>query len=472
MNRLLHRSSFLRSLMVAWALLALLPAAHGAGFVGEVTLSIGASQLEREGKSGTVAKGYSILPGDVIRTTASGHVHIRFVDGARVSVRPDSVLHVVEYRYDPADPAASLIKFHLETGTVRGISGLAAQAARDKFRLNTPLVAIGIKGTDFVTQASAQSAVVLVNQGAIVLAPLDANCRADAFGPCGTSRSRELGANTSGLALVYRQSTTDPVFQPINSLKGMERISPGSPHERLGQSGPATVVTDATGAERATNSAVAESKTIDRVAGKNLERFPVLQPDSPKSAAVVAPPPEVAPLPAVAPPPPPPPPSLLTWGRWAGNSVPGDNLTVPFADAMSGGRVTVGDGYYFLFRNENVANLLSSASSVVDFRLQQGAASYLDSSRTVSAATVDGGSLSIDFGRNTFSTRLAVTAASIGTQAVAATGTIERPSGFLRGSGQDVRVTGAVSLDVSQAGYFFSKAVGNGTLSGATLWGR
>jgi hypothetical protein len=167
---------------------------------------------------------------------------------------------------------------------------LAAQSARDKFRLNTPLVAIGIKGTDFVTQASAQSAVVLVNQGAIVLAPLDANCRADAFGPCGTSRSRELGANTSGLALVYRQSTTDPVFQPINSLKGMERISPGSPHERLG-SGPATVVTDATSAERATNTAVAESKTIDRVVGKNLEYFPILQPDSPKSAAVVASPP-------------------------------------------------------------------------------------------------------------------------------------------------------------------------------------
>jgi hypothetical protein len=466
MNPPLHRSSFLRALMVAWALLALASAALAASFVGEVTLNIGASQLERAGESGAVSKGYGILPGDVIRTTASGHVHIRFVDGARVSVRPDSVLHVVEYRYDPADPAASLIKFHLETGTVRGISGLAAQAARDKFRLNTPLVAIGIKGTDFVTQASAQSAVVLVNQGAIVLAPLDANCRADAFGPCGTSRSRELGANTSGLALVYRQSTTDPVFQPINSLKGMERISPGSPHERLG-SGPATVVADATSAERATNSAVAESKTIDRVVGKNLERFPVLQPDSPKSAAVVASPPEVAP-----PPPPPPPPSLLTWGRWAGSSVPGDNLTVPFADALSGGRVTVGDGYYFLFRNENVANLLSSASSVVDFRLQQGAASYLDSTRTVSAATVDGGSLSIDFGRNTFSTRLAVTAASIGTQAVAATGTVERPSGFLRGSGQDVRVTGAVSLDVSQAGYFFTKAVGNGTLSGATLWGR
>ncbi|MEF8716107.1 MAG: FecR family protein [Accumulibacter sp.] len=466
MNPPLHRSSFLRALMVAWALLALASAALAASFVGEVTLNIGASQLERAGESGAVSKGYGILPGDVIRTTASGHVHIRFVDGARVSVRPDSVLHVVEYRYDPADPATSLIKFHLETGTVRGISGLAAQSARDKFRLNTPLVAIGIKGTDFVTQASAQSAVVLVNQGAIVLAPLDANCRADAFGPCGTSRSRELGANTSGLALVYRQSTTDPVFQPINSLKGMERISPGSPHERLG-SGPATVVTDATSAERATNTAVAESKTIDRVVGKNLEYFPILQPDSPKSAAVVASPPEVAP-----PPPPPPPPSLLTWGRWAGSSVPGDNLTVPFADALSGGRVTVGDGYYFLFRNENVANLLSSASSVVDFRLQQGAASYLDSTRTVSAATVDGGSLSIDFGRNTFSTRLAVTAASIGTQAVAATGTVERPSGFLRGSGQDVRVTGAVSLDVSQAGYFFTKAVGNGTLSGATLWGR
>ena len=90
----------------------------------------------------------------------------------------------------------------------------------------------------------------------------------------------------------------------------------------------------------------------------------------------------------------------------------------------------------------------------------------------MSAATVNGGSLSIDFGRNTFATQLAVTAQSVGTQAVAATGTIDRTTGIFLSNGAADRVAGAVSLDTSQAGYFFSKSVGNGALSGATLWRR
>lgn len=423
MNGLLGQS--VRWLLMIWALLASLlcaAASLGAASVGEVTLTIGASQIEREGKSESVVKGSAIAAGDLIRTTANGHVHIRFVDGARVSIRPDSVLHVVEYRYDPDAPAESLIKFHLETGTVRGISGLAAQAARDKFRLNTPLVAIGVKGTDFVTQATAKSAIVLVNQGAIVLAPLDGVCRADGFGPCGTSRSRELASSMNGMALVYRQAAAEPVLQPVNSLKGTDKITPILLQERVGSASTATAVADSRN----------PGAVIDLLASR----------------------------------------SSLIWGRWSASPVPGDNLTAPFMEALSGGRVTVGDGYYFLFRNENVPNLLSSVSGVTNFRLQGGAASYRDSSNALSAATIDGGSFSIDFGHKTFATQLAVSSPSIGTQAVAATGTINPSTGILISNSAGARVAGAVSLDTSQAGYFFSKPVGNGALTGATLWGR
>ncbi|SBT08364.1 conserved exported hypothetical protein [Candidatus Accumulibacter aalborgensis] len=421
MNRLLCRS--LRWVVVMWALL--ISAVCAAASVGEVTLSIGTSQIEREGKGQPVVKGCDIAAGDVIRTTANGHVHIRFVDGARVSVRPDSVLHVVEYRYDPADPAESLIKFHLEAGTVRGISGLAAQVARDKFRLNTPLVAIGVKGTDFVTQATANSAIVLVNQGAIVLAPLDSACRAEGFGPCGTSRSRELASSMNGMngmALVYRQAASEPVFQPVNSLKGTDKVTPILQQERVGSATTAT--------------AVADSRNPGAV-------MDVLAPRS-----------------------------TLVWGRWATNAVPGDDLTTSFMEALSGNKVTVGDGYYFLFRNENAPNFLSTASGVTNFRLQSGAASYRDPSNTLVAASINGGSLSIDFGRRTFTTQLAVTAPSIGTQGVAASGTIDPSTGIFLSTTTGARVAGAVSLDTSQAGYFFSKPVGNGVLTGATLWGR
>ena len=72
--------------------------------------------------------------------------------------------------------------------------GAAAQAAKDRFRLNTPLVAIGVKGTDFVTQTSQEGTRVMVNQGAIVMAPFDQGCRADALGVCATSRAQAAGS--------------------------------------------------------------------------------------------------------------------------------------------------------------------------------------------------------------------------------------------------------------------------------------
>ena len=295
--------------------------------VGEVTLSIGASEIHREGQSQSLplGKGTGILPGDIIRTSASGHVHVRFVDGALLSVRPQSVLHVQEYRYDAARPADSLVKFYLETGTVREISGRAAQLAKDRFRLNTPLVAIGVRGTDFITQVNAQSTAVLVNQGAIVLTPLDGGCSASSFGPCQTPRSRELADHMGGMALIYRQATPEPVLQPVQTLKGVERVTPMLQQKSGSDTGMADVVTDT------------------RSPGTVLD---VIKPGN-----------------------------SLVWGRWANNTAPGDNLTIPFAEALKGNHVTVGDGYYFLFRNENVPNLLQSASGVTQFRLQGGSAS-------------------------------------------------------------------------------------------------
>ncbi len=162
--------------------------------VGEVTLTIGKSKIERSTQEAEPQKGGSVQEGDVIRTSDNGHVHIRFIDGARVSVRPNSVFRIHEFKYSPADPAASVVRLSLDSGEARSISGAAAQAAKERFRLNTPLVAIGVKGTDFVTQVSKDIIRVTVNQGAIVMAPFDYGCKVESLGVCNTTRAKELTA--------------------------------------------------------------------------------------------------------------------------------------------------------------------------------------------------------------------------------------------------------------------------------------
>ena len=158
-------------------LLAQAAAAQAPVVVGETTLVIGQAQIiNANGKSIPVTRGSVIQVGDVIQTEIGGHVHLRFVDGGRVSVRPSSRLQVENYTHSAQQPQLSAIKFTLQEGVVRSITGSWGESARERFRLNTPLAAIGVKGTDFIVRANADATAATVFSGAIAVAPLQGSC--------------------------------------------------------------------------------------------------------------------------------------------------------------------------------------------------------------------------------------------------------------------------------------------------------
>ena len=88
------------------------------------------------------------------------------------------------FQFDESNPEASTVKFNLLRGTTRSVSGEAAESARHRFRLNTPIAAIGVRGTDFVVSATSTSLMALVNQGEVVVAPFSEQCSAAGIGPC------------------------------------------------------------------------------------------------------------------------------------------------------------------------------------------------------------------------------------------------------------------------------------------------
>lgn len=380
---------------------------------GQVTLVIGQAHIQRGTSNlSTPSQGADIFAGDVIQTSPNGHLHIKFIDGALVSVRPGSVFHIQEFNYNPAQPTQSTVRFNLETGEVRAISGNAAQSARERFRLNTPLAAIGVKGTDFLTQASPFATRVTVNQGAIVMAPLDATCLASGLGACTGARARELRADMGSLTLVYQLGAADPSLQTTPSN------SDGAKLQQLNQ----------------------QFNTI-------------------KANAQAVTPTEAMP-----------PASRMVWGRWANTAVPGDALTIPFLQAMDGNEVTIGDGYYFLFRQPGVPNTLPTLTRQVDFSLQAASAYYRTPANTLTTASVLGGVLGINFASQTYNTSLTLATPGISNHLFAMTGNINTANGiFLGGSGN---LAGALALDATQAGYLFSSPAGGGTFTGATLWGR
>lgn len=162
--------------------------------VGRVLFAHGDAQRLTATGPRPLAAGDTLLAGDRLRTGSSGHLQLRFIDNGFVSLRPGSSLHISDYAIDATDSTRNRVRFQLEQGVGRFVTGQGGEAHRAGFRVNTPLAAIGIRGTDFVVSADAQGTRALVNRGAIVMAPFTTGCALDAFGPCQTALARVLTA--------------------------------------------------------------------------------------------------------------------------------------------------------------------------------------------------------------------------------------------------------------------------------------
>jgi hypothetical protein len=166
----------------------------------------------------------------------------------------------------------------------------------------------------------------------------------------------------------------------------------------------------------------------------------------------------------------------LIWGRWARDPIANDNLTVPFLEAMRGNEVTVGDGYYFLFREPSIVNVLPTLTTKTDFGLKSASAYFRNAANEVVPASVQSGTLGIDFGARTYATKLSMSADGTGLQTFSQTGTINPSTGIFLGKSADPAnassLAGTISLDARQAGYLFKNQISRGSFVGATLWGR
>jgi hypothetical protein len=192
----------------------------------------------------------------------------------------------------------------------------------------------------------------------------------------------------------------------------------------------------------------------------------------PEVPVIVTPPPSPLPVPVPVPlPVVPTEPSVLQWGRWATAAAAQGDFSVLRGEAGEGRSVTVGNADYLLYRIENASGALAPGLGSYQFSLDRGFAQY-NLSGQLSAAAVEQGKLSIDFGAARFATDLRVTNALTGAVNISGSGFIRSDGIFSDRAVDGQAIAGATALDGKSAGYFFEKAVGAGTLSGITLWSR
>lgn len=412
--------------------------------VGVVSLAIGDSLLRgADGRARAVERGARIRVGDRIETGHNGQVHLRFVDDGAVSVRPDSVLQVQDYLYDAARPELSEVRLKLEKGIGRSISGGATEVDKTRFRLNTPIAAIGVRGTDFIVQAQPDAVRAMVADGAIVMAPYGAQCSAAGLGPCAGGDARELSAEMG---------------------RWVAEVRPGDAATRLvraddaGEAAGKQPSTAAAAAARSTGLLAAEptsnemQRGNDRAAAEMLHMAAVQVPELNRPPALDA---------------------KLVWGRWTIYPAAGDKLTIPYALARLGRHITVADYGAGLFRSDGFdSNKIFGAAGAgpVEFRLTHAEANH-ESAAGITAAKVNAANLTIDFGRRNFATALDLTSASGVAGQVRASGQI-RNDGLFVAVDPTQKLAGALSGDGREAGYSFESWAGSDVFRGRTLWGR
>jgi hypothetical protein len=480
--------------------------------VGEVSLVLGRAWIQSAGQPRTlIGPGTLVRATDRIQTESNGHVHIRFVDQALVSVRPDSLLEIVQYDFLADRPGNTSIKLNLEEGVTRSISGQGASSARERFRLNTPIAAIGVRGTDFVVSASPQSVRAAVNEGTIVMAPFSSECSVDTFGPCLANaieltesslqileiqsaggvpellpatleRDPEMMRAELALALAAQEQVapadektagTEVFLENVTSMRVQQVVATAAPVAPPPVTPPAPV---------APPQVVTPPVVVQPVVPPVTTEPPVTPPP-----VVVAPPPVVV-APPVTPPPvvvpvtppdftpvvPVPVPALtdrnLVWGRWGAGQGELEKLTMAYVDVRVGRDVTVGNDSYVLFRDGDGKTRVQEGLGPVSFSLHSAQAFY-HSSTGVVAMTVKGGSLDINFNNNRFATELNMNHSLTGDVNFIAYGFIY-VGGYFYTRSPTERMAGAVSLDGTEAGYYFEKQLEAGGIQGLTLWDK
>jgi len=407
-------------------------------------------------------EGGTVQEGQLLATGSDGYIYIKTADNGLFILRPGSQARIATYRVDKANPANTQVKFELLHGVARSKSGEAVKQARQNFRFNTPVAAIGVRGTDFTVFTDEQTSRVAVLTGAVVVSGFADACSRDGIGPCQGAASRELSAAQRGQLLQVTRGQAAPQLLSGSPLSP-DLVSPPRNDEPVAKADGGV-----------TGAPSLEIKKVSALAA-NVDQ-PVVKPPVLPPPEVPAPPvvPEQPQLPST----PQQPPSGLIWGRWV--QFDAFYPKIYLAQEMGKATLIAQNGDYALLRSPG-AEFVAPNNGSVGFALRDSDAiintNYGYGIRTAVSATVANGTLNVDFGSRSFATGFDIIS---GSESIPfrAVGTV-RDDGRLAGDQANdrpgyVNVQGLLSNDKGgSASYIFDGRIDTlRTVNGATYWLR
>lgn len=448
-----EKGKFMRRSLAFIALACAVQAAQAAE-AGKIIFVAGQAQVAGQ----PAIDGAAVEEGQMLSTGADGFLYIRTVDSGLFILRPNTRARIAAYHVDEKNPANTRVKFDLLSGVARSKSGSAVKKARQNFRFNTPVAAIGVRGTDFTVFTDNDTSRAAVISGAIVMSGFGGACEASGIGPCEGGASRELSAAQRGLLLQVQRGQAAPQLLQ-GSPMSPDQVSPPRADEPLAQGAGA-----GGGASSAGQPNLDAQKTIDLV--KVVDKPVPVQPP-PVATPVPVPPVDVGiALPD----------RDIVWGRWEVVAGLPPKFNLPQAKEQA--ELVAINGNYALLRSVGPDSYVAPNNGSIGFRLADGEAfiytDYTPGFRIEKPASLANGTLTVDFGSKHFATSIDLVS---GTESfkLSGAGTVEadgRLGAAANGQTGVMNLQGLLSKqNGGSAAYIFdSRLDDKRTANGATYW--
>jgi hypothetical protein len=118
--------------------------------VARVKIAEGDTFVMRGPTKESLAVGEPIYLSDTVET-AAGSLGITFLDGARISVGPNSIVQIKDYQYSPRDGKLAFL-VNLLQGTMQYVSGVIEKLAPQSVHVETPYATVAVRGTRFLAR--------------------------------------------------------------------------------------------------------------------------------------------------------------------------------------------------------------------------------------------------------------------------------------------------------------------------------
>lgn len=165
--------------------------------VGKVTYVKGQAFVQSDAgkKMRRLRVGDPVYAKQTLATGNNGRLYVLLKDNAQLLLEKQSSIYLALYDANLSQPDKIRIRLDMRKGTVRSITGRAGALNKKGFRLNTPLAAIGIRGTDFTVYANNQVSSVSLHSGGVVVSPFSPSCSFYDVGACDGAGSVQLLAS-------------------------------------------------------------------------------------------------------------------------------------------------------------------------------------------------------------------------------------------------------------------------------------